>query len=131
MAAETPPTIPSDAEDGALERYVDQRLFGETVDSLEAHVQRKKALADPVRYSILYLLYERERLPRTQLVSATGLDANGLHHHLRALLEANLLAKAPTPDGADGRITYYRITTLGVDEIENDVATISGESPHA
>lgn len=124
MAAETPPTIPDDADAGRLEEYVDRRLFGDTIDSLEAHIERKKALADPVRYGVLYVLYERDRLPRTQLVEATGLNDNGLHHHLRALVDANLVAKAPTPDGADGRLTYYRITTLGKQEIEADVRNI-------
>ncbi|MCU4973281.1 winged helix-turn-helix domain-containing protein [Halobacteria archaeon AArc-m2/3/4] len=124
MAVETPPDRPSEPERGGLEEYVETQLFAETIDSLEAQIARKKALADPVRYGLCYLLYERERLPRKQLATATGLNDNGLQHHLRALLDANLVAEAPTPDGADGRLTYYRITTLGIQEIESDVQNI-------
>lgn len=111
---------------GDLEAYVDRALFGDSVDSLDAHVRRKRALADATRYGLLYLLYERERLPRKELAEASGLDANGLQHHLRELLDANLVAEAPTPDGADGRLSYYRITALGKDEIEADLRNVEG-----
>lgn len=65
-------------------------------------------------------------MPRKQLATATGLESSGLQHHLPDLLDANLIAEAPTPDGADGRLTYYRITTLGKQEINADVRNITG-----
>lgn len=126
MGAETTPPPATTPEEGDIEAYVEERLFSDTIDSLEAHIDRKRALADPFRYSILYLLYECERMPRTQLAKATGLESSGLQHHLRDLLDANLIAEAPTPDGADGRLTYYRITTLGKQEIAGDVRNITG-----
>lgn len=126
MGAETTPTPSTAPEQGDIEAYVEERLFSDTIDSLAAHIDRKQALADPFRYSILYLLYERERMPRKQLANATGLESSGLQHHLRDLLDANLIAESPTPDGADGRLTYYRITTLGNQEINADVRNITG-----
>lgn len=123
-AGTDPSTPPSD-----LEAYVEERLFADTVDTLTAHVERKRAVADPTRYSILYYLYEHERLPRKQLSDATGLDSNGLQHHLRTLLDANLIAEVPVPDGEDGRLTFYRITTLGEQEVEADVRNVTGNLP--
>lgn len=119
------PDSPPDS--GDLERYVENRLFRDRIDSLEAHVDRKKAVSDTLRYSILYLLYEFEDLPRKQLVEATGKNSNGLQHHLRDLLDGNMIAEVPAPDDEDGRLTFYRITTLGRQEIEADIRNITGE----
>ena len=113
-------------DQGTIKQYVDEQLFSDTIDSLAAHIDRKKALADPVRYSLLYLLYDREQMPRKQLANATGLESSGLQYHLRDLLDANLIAEVPTPDEADGRVTYYRITTLGKQEIIADIRNITG-----
>jgi DNA-binding MarR family transcriptional regulator len=113
-------------DQGTIKQYVDEQLFSDTIDSLAAHIDRKKALADPVRYSLLYLLYDQERMPRKQLADATGLESSGLQYHLRDLLDANLIAETPTPDEADGRVTYYRITTLGKQEIDADIHNITG-----
>lgn len=102
------------------------RLVSDVIDSFAAHIDRKQAHTDPFRYSILYLLYERERMPWKQLATATGLESSGLQYHLRDLLDANLIAEASTPDGTDGRFAYYRITTLGKQEITADVRNITG-----
>lgn len=112
---------------GNVEKYVERRLFDDSVDSMAAHIDRKKALADPVRYSILYLLYEYGAASRKRLASETGRNNNDLQHHLRELLDANLMAKIPAPEGADGRRTYYRITTLGKHEIAGDLRNLLGE----
>lgn len=109
-------------------QFVDERLFGETIDSVTALTERKKALAHPLRYSILYLLYEAETVTRTELVEMTDRDDNDLQFHLRSLLEANLIGKVPAPPGEDGRITYYQITNLGEGEIRADVARIKSEN---
>lgn len=119
-----PPDSPP--EGGDIERYVENRLFRGRIDSLGAHVDRKKAVSDTLRYSILFLLYEFENLSRKQLVAATGKSSNGLQHHLRDLLDGNLIAEVPTPKDEDGRLTFYRITTLGRQEIEADIRNITG-----
>lgn len=117
-------------DEGTVTGYVEQRLFGDKIDSLEAHIERKQALADTTRYSILYLLFEYEEISRRRLADETGRDSNGLHYHLRDLLDANLIAKVPAPEEADGRLTYYRITSLGKQEIASDIENIRHENSH-
>jgi len=109
-------------------QFVNERLFGETIDTVTALTERKQALAHPLRYSILYLLYEAETVTRKELVEMTDRDDNDLQFHLRSLLEANLIGKVPAPPGEDGRLTYYQITNLGEAEIRADVTRIQSES---
>ena len=120
----------TELDEGNVIQYVEQRLFGGKIDSLGPHIERKKALAEPTRYSILYLLYEYGEISRSRLVSETGRNSNDLQHHLNDLLDTNLVAKIPAPENADGRKTYYRITTLGKQEIANDVEHIIGGHAH-
>lgn len=115
--------------EGEIEAYVETKIFGNTIDTLELHVDRKAAVADTLRYSILWLLYEYKELPRSMLVQATGKQSNGLHHHLRELLNNNLIAEVAGPEDGDKRTSYYRITKLGEQEIEADVMNITGEDP--
>jgi len=114
-------------DDGQVAAFTEQSLFGGEIDSLDAHVARKRALADPFRYSVLYLVYQYERVSRKLLVAETGRESNELQHHVRTLLETNLLAEVPAPEDADGRQTFYRITTLGRQEIASDVEHVRGD----
>lgn len=113
-------------EEGNAVDYVDWRLFNGKIDSLDAHIERKKAIAEKFRYSVLYILYEYGEISRSRLAARTGRESNQLHHHLEELLNTNLIARIPAPEGADGRRTYYRITTLGKQEIQNDIENIIG-----
>ena len=124
------PELFDELDEGNVTQYVEQRLFGGKIDSLGPHIERKKALAEPTRYSILYLLYEYGEISRKRLVSETGRDSNDLQHHLNDLLDTNLIAKIPAPEDADGRKTYYRITTLGKQEIASDIEHIVGGHAH-
>lgn len=118
------------SDEGNVIQYVEQQLFDGKIDSLDPHIERKKALAEPTRYSILYLLYEYGEISRKLLVAETDRDSNDLQHHLNDLLDTNLIAKLPAPKGADGRKTYYRITTLGKQEIASDIEHIVGGHAH-
>jgi len=120
----------TELDEGNVIQYVEQRLFDGKIDSLDPHIERKKALAEPTRYSILYLLYEYGEISRKRLVAETNRDSNDLQHHLNDLLDTNLIAKIPAPEGADGRKTYYRITTLGKQEIASDIEHIVGGYAH-
>jgi len=117
-------------DNGNVIEYAEQRLFGGKVDTLERHIERKQALAEPTRYSILYLLFEYGEISRKLLVMETGRDSNALQHHLEDLLDTNLIAKIPAPEDADGRQTYYRITTLGKQEIASDIDHLVGGHAH-
>lgn len=139
MAVETPAdaggTQSEDSTDGTLLDHVDSELFEDSTDSLERFTARKKALAHPVRYAILYYVYEAcdgdgtERVPRKELKQSLDRENNALQTHVRPLLTANLLAEVPAPDGADGRQTFYRLTALGEREIESDLWNVRGERP--
>jgi DNA-binding MarR family transcriptional regulator len=117
-------------DEGNVEEYTEQSLFGGKIDSLKAHVARKQALADPFRYSVLHLVYEYGRVSRKLLARETGRDGNDLQHHLRELLKTNLIGEVPAPEGADGRQTFYRITTLGRQEIASDIEHVRGGRQH-
>lgn len=130
MTGTLEPELFTELDEGNVIQYVEKRLFGGKIDSLGPHMERKKALAEPTRYSILYLLYEYGEISRKRLVAETGRDSNDLQHHLNDLLDTNLIAKIPAPEGADGRKTYYRITTLGKQEIASDIEHIVGGHAH-
>ena len=139
MAVETSTDLedgrPEDLADGTLVEHVDSELFEDSTDSLERFTARKQALAHPVRYAILYYVYEAsdgdesERVPRKELKRTLDRENNALQTHVRPLLSANLLAEVPAPEGADGRQTFYRVTTLGEREIESDLWNVRGEPP--
>lgn len=112
---------------GNATEYVENRLFGNSIDTLENHIERKRALAEPTRYTILYLAYEYNEISRKRLSKEIGRTSNKLQQPLQKLLNAELLEEIPGPKGADKRRTYYRITTLGKQEIESDLRNITGE----
>lgn len=139
MATESPldadRSSPGNLPDGELVSYVDSELFDGSTDSLERFAERKKALAHPVRYAILYYAYvtgdgdESKRIPRKELKRLLDREKNGLQTHVRPLLSANLLAECPAPKDGDGRQTFYRLTTLGKREIESDLWNVRDERP--
>lgn len=127
MAAESTPTPNDDEQD--LEGYVNQRLFDDSLGMLSDHVARKAALGDARRYSILFLLYERDEVSRTELAEAIDDGSFDLTHHMGELIAVGLVARTGAPDGADGRQTFYKITHLGRQEVEADYENVTGHSP--
>lgn len=128
MAAETARTTP-EPDDGDLEAYVDQRLFGESMGTLADHAARKAALGDERRYAILFLLWERGEVARKELAAAIDDDSFDLSHHLGLLIDAGLVARTGAPDDADGRQTFYKITHLGRQEVDADYRNVTGSDP--
>lgn len=113
-------------DQGQASDYVNARLFENSFDDLDSHMKRKKALSDKGRYTILYLLYEYGELSRKRLSNETGRVSNKIEQPLRQLLDVDLIEKIPGPKGADKRKTYYRITTLGRQEIASDIENVIG-----
>lgn len=109
---------------GNGEQYVEERLFGDRFESLERHTARKAALGNTTRYGILYLMYEYGELSRSRLSDEIGRSSNYLEQPLKRLIDTNLIEKIPGPPEADGRKTYYQITTLGKQEIAADLETL-------
>ncbi len=126
MAAESTPT-PDDERN--IEGYVNQRLFDDSLGTLTDHAARKAALGDTRRYSILFLLYEREEVSRKTVAEAIDDGSFDLTHHIGELISTGLVARTGAPEGADGRQTFYKITHLGRQEIEADYENITGHAP--
>lgn len=126
MAAESTPILDDERDIGG---YVNQRLFDDGFGTLADHVARKAALGDARRYSVLFLLYEREELSRKTVADAIDDASFDLTHHMGELIDTGLVARTGAPEGADGRQTFYKITHLGRREIEADYENITGHSP--
>ncbi|ODR82909.1 hypothetical protein BG842_18210 [Haladaptatus sp. W1] len=126
MADKSTP-IPDDERD--IEGYVNQRLFDDGFDTLADHVARKAALGDARRYSILFLLYEREELSRKTLADAIDDASFDMTHHMGELIDTGLVARTGAPEGADGRQTFYKVTHLGRQEIKADYENVTRHHP--
>ncbi len=113
-------------DDGRADTFVNELLFEHSFDTLDTHIQRKRAVAEHGRYVILFLMYQYEELSRKRLSTETGRTSNKLEQPLGKLLEADLVERIPGPPDGDKRQTYYRITTTGRQEIEHDIRTIMG-----
>lgn len=94
---------------------INAELFDESEDSVEEYAERKNAVANPLRASILHLLHTRGEVLRRDLVEATGRQDNHLQHHMKILHDAGLIEKDKHPD--HGRLVVYRITDLGESEL--------------
>lgn len=93
-------------------------LFEGTLDAQDAALRRKQAAADPDRFAALVYAYEhRDEEP----ISTDALPAD--NDDITPLLEENLLAGHPLPDGA----WAVRITTLGELELPIDGRTSRDE----
>lgn len=99
------------------EDKVRDELFGNSVGSLEGHIDRKRAIADETRYSIVYFLSMHGEMKKNNLADSMDISEEELEKVIDPLLNTNLVARVPSPDGNDN----YRITRLGVDEISSDI----------
>lgn len=123
-----------EVDDGGVREYVAEDLLGSQFDDLDSFTERRRKLYHPVRFSILYYMYKRTggddqaHVPRTELKRVTGRERNDLQNHVRPLMDVNLIAEIPGPEDADGRKTYYRITTLGKDAIESAIRSVTSEA---
>lgn len=114
-------------ETNPLVSGVNERLFEDSFDSVEALTARKRALAHPIRYALLYRVAELEEVEQSTLAEESGLSLDDLLFHMRPLVETNLVGRVPAPSGVRGKQTYYRITTLGQQEIEADTRNVRGD----
>jgi DNA-binding MarR family transcriptional regulator len=114
-------------ETNPLVGTVNDELFEGSFDSVDALTDRKRALAHPLRYALLYRVAELEEVEQSTLAEESGLSLDDLLFHMRPLVETNLVGRVPAPSGVRGKQTYYRITTLGQQEIEADTRNVRGD----
>lgn len=81
-----------------------------------------RALADPMRATILELLSE-EQLCVCHLQAALGAKQTLVSHHLKALRDAGLVDSEPA-----GRFIYYRLVPGAFDAVRDAVAALAEAS---
>jgi DNA-binding HxlR family transcriptional regulator len=110
----------TDTENTPIVDYTDKQLFDGVIDNIEAYTNRLDAVADPRRLSIVYTVYEHDEITHEKLTrEAPELNDETLNAELKQLLNMNIIAKIPSPRGDKQPLTYYRITRIGKDIIEN------------
>lgn len=97
---------------------VENDLFSDKIDDLEMHVKRKNALGDKDRYAILYSLCMHGYLEKDSLENMIPDDVQ-FDKVLEPLLNTNLVAR----QSVDGN-KRFRVTSLGVEEITNDIESM-------
>lgn len=85
---------------------VETELLGQALD-LEREAGRLRAMGEPTRFTLLYLLAEDGPLPSGELASLLDRQQNDLYHHLNTLEEAGLVGKF-----RDGDSRVYELSPL-------------------
>lgn len=83
-----------------------------------------RALADPVRRSILDLLKEG-RMSAGEISEHFSISAPAISRHLSVLKEADLIR-----DTREGKFIYYELNTSVLEEILLWLSTLKGEENH-
>ena len=79
-------------------------------DQLEKASDKLKAMAHPIRISILFILKEGDKMTVTQIHESLGIEQSTTSHHLGILKDKGVLCSK-----REGKNTYYylRHTVLG------------------
>jgi DNA-binding transcriptional ArsR family regulator len=75
---------------------------------VDADPRMLRAIAHPLRASLLYELYARGSATATDLAEAVGQPVNSVSFHLRQLAKYGLIEDDPDAAGADGRQRWWR-----------------------
>jgi len=110
----------------SLSDYVDSELFKGEIGSLDTHLRRKEVISHPCAYSILYIIWEKKEIRRPDLKRVSELEEDKFENVINCLIDVNLIARVPAPEGPRGERTYYKITFIGKQEIESDRKHILG-----
>lgn len=120
-----------DSDDRDSEASIPLRVAGELFegrfDLLRRHTDRKEAVADPLRYAVLYTVWENEGITRADLLARASADPGLVEAALARLADVGLVASDPGPDGEGDARTRYRVTAVGRREIESDRANVLGD----
>lgn len=95
----------SDELPEGIER-VRSELLADSLD-LDREVERLRAMGDPTRFTLLYLLAEEGNVESGALADSLDRHQNDLYHHLNVLEEAGLVGKF-----RNGRNRVYELSPL-------------------
>jgi DNA-binding transcriptional ArsR family regulator len=73
-----------------------------SIEQLEKAADKLKAMAHPVRVSILFVLKEGEKMTVTQIYESLGIEQSTTSHHLGILKSKGVLCSK-----REGKNTYY------------------------
>jgi DNA-binding transcriptional ArsR family regulator len=81
-----------------------------STEQLEKASDKLKAMAHPIRVSILFILKEGEKMTVTQIYESLGIEQSTASHHLGILKDRGVLCSK-----REGKNTYYylKYTVLG------------------
>lgn len=103
---------------------VEAELFDDCIGTLDDHVQRKAALADPTRYAILYHMHDAGEVTIEDLDAVVGDDVD-VEQYVSELIGAGLVSRTVTP-GPVEEDSVYVTTFIGRRVIETDIELIQG-----
>jgi len=83
-----------------------------TSDKLEQASEMLKAIAHPIRISILYILKDGGKMTVTQIHNNLGIEQPATSHHLGILKEKGVLCSK-----RDGKNTYYFLRHMVLGQI--------------
>jgi len=87
-------------------RRVESELLDGSLD-LDRESERLKAMGEPTRFTLLYLLSREGRIESGELADTLDRRQNDLYHHLNTLEDAGLVGKF-----RDGKARVYELSPL-------------------
>ncbi|WP_123620111.1 helix-turn-helix transcriptional regulator [Halorubrum sp. CSM-61] len=85
---------------------VESELLNDALD-LDREAERLKAMGEPTRFTLLYLLSREGQIESGELASALDRRQNDLYHHLNTLEDAGLVGKF-----RNGKTRVYELSPL-------------------
>lgn len=87
-------------------KRVESELLNDALD-LDREAERLKAMGEPTRFTLLYLLSRDGQIESGELADALDRRQNDLYHHLNTLEDAGLVGKF-----RDGKTRVYELSPL-------------------
>jgi len=85
---------------------VESELLNDALD-LDREAERLKAMGEPTRFTLLYLLSREGQIESGELATALDRRQNDLYHHLNTLEDAGLVGKF-----RNGKTRVYELSPL-------------------
>ncbi|RQG98647.1 ArsR/SmtB family transcription factor [Natrarchaeobius oligotrophus] len=106
------------ADRSTARERVEAELLNGTLD-FDREVERIKAIGEPTRFIILYLLAEENQMQSGELADQLDRKQNDLYHHLNTLEEAGLVGKF-----RENQSRVYELSPLAEEFVPQLVETI-------
>lgn len=98
-------------------KQVNEKYYGNAIDSVEAIVNRKKVVTDELTYSLLHVVYDLEEATYDEIKKVVGISDYKLVNELEKLVNKNLIGRVPGREDDWKKDTIYDIKSLGKLEV--------------